>query len=168
MKTNIELETDPVAAIHKRVAWLVRDGLLTHGAAVDVQRALERGLAESRQDRTAVVALVDALLRALDQKLLPADAYTVDEAQGVARFHCRTLLELVAVQLVTTETRMRLLPILGSIEAWFPESGIRGYRQRFTFTPYDRRRGFEFDLAKGRDFLKRNEAVISLSRPVFL
>jgi len=138
--------TDSVVAIQRHAGRLVQLGLLTQGGASEVQRALEHALAESKQDRVAVAAVVDALMHALDQRLLDPDLFVVDPGRGtdgVATFHIAPVLAvLAATRLLAATTRDRL-------------------KQRFTFASRDRRRGLELDLAMGRAFLKRCEAVPS-------
>ncbi|HPA82644.1 MAG TPA: hypothetical protein PLS95_17620, partial [Thermoanaerobaculales bacterium] len=56
---------EAVAAIRKHMAWLVRDHVLTPHAAIELQRAFERAVAESRDDRLAVVAVVEGLVSAI-------------------------------------------------------------------------------------------------------
>jgi hypothetical protein len=157
--------TDSVVAIQRHAGWLVQLGLLTQGGASEVQRALEHALAESKQDRVAVAAVVDALMHALDQRLLDPDLFVVDPSRGaggVATFHIAPVLAvLAATRLLTATTRDRLKRLLPLAEHWFPESGLRGFQQRYTFASRDRRRGLELDLALGRAFLKRCEAVPS-------
>lgn len=162
VETDTEPKPEAVAAIHKHVAWLVRDGLLTPDAASDMQRALERALAESREDHVAIVALVDGLLHAVDEGLLPSELFVVDLERGVARFHlAATLAALVAAQLLTRAARERLRRLLPVVAEWLPDAGLGSIQQRFTFARLDRRRGFELDLVKARAFLKRTEAVPS-------
>ena len=166
METTTDNEQEPppasVVAIHKHAARLVRDGLLTQGGAADVQRALERALVESRRDLVTVAALIDGLFQALTDGLLAPGLFVVDEARGIARFHLAPVLSmLVEARLLTGATVARLRHLLPVIEEWFPDAGLSGVRQRFTFARRDRRRGLELDLAKGRAFLKRTEAVPS-------
>lgn len=166
VETTTDTQHEPlpesVVAIRKHAAWLVRDGLLTQGGAAAVQRALEQAIAESRRDLVAVAALVDGLLQVLADGVLSPDLFVVDEARGIARFHLAPVLSvLVEARLLTGATDARLRRLLPVIEAWFPDAGLSGVRQRFTFSRRDRRRGLELDLAKGRAFLKRTEAVPS-------
>lgn len=156
---------ESVAAIHKHAASLVRLGLLTPGGAADVQRALERALGEAQRDRGAVADLVDAFLGALAQGLLAPDLFVVDDGRGsagVATFHIAPVLAVLGeARLLNGFVRSRLRHLLPVVSDWFPDSGLSGFQRRFTFGVGDRRRGLELDLAVGRAFLKRTEAVPS-------
>lgn len=159
IETNSPGAHDSVMALHRLVAVMMRDGLITPDAASDVQRALERALTESREDRLAIVALLDALLHALDRELLSADVFEIDETEDIARFHLvGVIAELVRMELLNRRTWTRLRRVLRSVETWFPEAGIRGVRQRLRLAGR-RHRGFEVHLGKGREFIKRMGAV---------
>lgn len=150
---------DAVVAIHKHTAWLTRDKVLISYVATEVQRALERALAESREARVTVIALVDGLLHALAKELLTPDLLAVDAERQVARFHLKATLDaLVAAGLLTPEARSRLRQRMPALAEWLPEAGLGAVQCRFSFGGHQHR-GFELDLAKARAFLKRTEAV---------
>jgi hypothetical protein len=77
------------------------------------------------------------------------------------RFHLAPTLDaLVDAQLLTRTTRERLRRLLSVVTDWFPDSGLSGVQQRFTFASGFRHRGITLDHAKARAFLKRSEAVL--------
>jgi hypothetical protein len=161
MKTETDElpEHEAVAAIRKHAAWLVRDAVLSPEASSDLQRALEHAVTQGREDRLAVVALVDGLLHALAHGLLAPAVFVVDGDRQVTRFHLKPTLDtLVAAKLLTPEARARLRQRLPSFAEWLPAAGLRAVQRRSSFGGRQHR-GFELDLAKAQAFLKRTEAV---------
>jgi len=152
---------EAVAAIRKHVAWLVRDHVLTPHAAIELQRAFERAVAESRDDRLAVVAVVDALLHGLDRGILPTELFEVDPERQVVLFRLApTMGGLVSVGLIKRAVWERLRRLLKIVEPWLPDAGISAVQRRVHFGG-QQSRGFELDLAKARAFLKHTAAVPS-------
>jgi hypothetical protein len=161
MKTEIDEvpEHEAVVAFRKNVAWLVRDEVITPHCATEILRAFQNAIKNGRTNRLAVIAVVDALLHALDHGLLAKELFELDPKRQVVRFQLApTLVELVARGLLKRQVWERLRRLMKTAEGWLPAAGISAVQRRFSFGG-QQHRGFELDLAKARAFLKRTEAV---------
>lgn len=154
-------EHESMVAIRRHAALLVRDEVLSSEGADALQRALMQAVAQAREDRLTVVALVDGLLHALARELLARALFVVDAERQVARFHLKPTLDaLVTAGLLKSEARARLREVLPVLATRLPGAGLGAVQRRFSFGG-QQHRGFELDLAKARAFLKRTEAVPS-------
>ncbi|MDP1916607.1 MAG: hypothetical protein Q8L14_10190 [Myxococcales bacterium] len=150
----MEPHADALAELARSLAPLVQSGRLARAGADRVTRTLRAELQRSDELAGTLVAVLDAVVMAVDRRHLELRRHGLHEC-----FHLETLLQVVD-ELRALGLRSAHDALLLAIAA-LPAAGVVSVGTRAAFEGVSRRRYVVIDLERVRAFLIRRRPVLS-------